>query len=120
MGYRDRSQGFAFVYADLAKLLRERDQIDINSSSPLYGASPSDLSVNLSKDAAVPAADSNHSPTHSQASETQEMPIPLKGDQKQSAVRQIRANLDRLQSLHHKLHAMLEELNQVTNKKKKE
>lgn len=30
---------------------------------------------------------------------------------------QVQGNLERLQSLHHKLHAMLEELNKITGKK---
>lgn len=32
----------------------------------------------------------------------------------QKAIQQIKENLDRLQHLHHKLHAMLEELNHIT------
>lgn len=34
-----------------------------------------------------------------------------------NSVQQIQGNLERLQSLHHKLHAMLEELNKITGKK---
>lgn len=34
-----------------------------------------------------------------------------------TSAEQVQGNLERLQSLHHKLHAMLEELNKITGKK---
>jgi hypothetical protein len=108
MAFRDRSQGFAFVYVDLAKLLRERDQFNDNADAPVYG--PEEKAVNFNKD---PRPAGTPPPTLVEdisTSQTQERNV---------AVRQIKDNLDRLQNLHHKLHAMLEDLNKATDTKKK-
>jgi len=43
---------------------------------------------------------------------------PIK-ETRDDAVQRLKDNLDRLQSLHHKLHAALYELDTITNKKKK-
>ena len=88
MAQRDRAQGFAFVYVDIAKLLQENGKV--REDSPLLIPDETQ-SVHVPKNASAP---------HS------------------SAVKQIQQNLDRLSALHHKLHAMLEELNQITGKKK--
>ncbi len=90
MALRDRSQGFAFVYVDVAKLLKENTKV--REEAPVL--IPQDIhSVHVPKNTAAPAADG-------------------------AAVKQIQENLDRLSVLHHKLHAMLDELNSITGKKK--
>jgi hypothetical protein len=111
VAYRDRSQGFAFVYTDLAKLLRERDKIDDNAHGPVYG--PEEKTINFNRDNQLKPAVPSPSPAPSQDV------IAPAATERNSAIRQIRENLDRLQSLHHKLHSMLDELNQVTDTKKK-
>jgi len=90
MAQRDRSQGFAFVYVDVAKLLKENSKV--REEAPVL--IPQDIaSVHVPKASAAPAVDGQ-------------------------AVKQIQENLDRLSVLHHKLHAMLDELNSITGKKK--
>src|SRR6476619_1888119 len=101
MAFRDRSQGFGFVYLDLAKFIAERDELE-KKHTPYP---PADVTtVNFNKD-------------------PQTQVLPLRPSEKvtkpwstprNEAITQIRENLDRLQALHHKLHAMLAELNQVT------
>ena len=92
MAQRDRSQGFAFVYVDIAKLLKENTKV--REDSPVLV--PEDTqSVRVPNPVSMPA-----------------------GSQASPAVKQIQENLDRLSVLHHKLHAMLDELNQITGKKK--
>jgi len=108
MAHRDRSQGFGFVYVDLAKILAERDNLDkVAETGPVH---PTNIpSYNFNKDprpAAVP-------PEAVEAAPVVKKPEPT------AAIQQIRENLDRLKSLHHKLHAMLEELNQLTDREKK-
>lgn len=110
MAYRDRSQGFAFVYTDLAKLLRERDKLVDNDQGPVYG--PEEKSINFNKDSHVART------VTPVAAPSQDVIAPA-ATERNSAIRQIRENLDRLQSLHHKLHSMLDELNHVTDTKKK-
>lgn len=103
MANRDRSQGFAFVYVDLAKLLRERDKISDDAEGPVYG--PEEKSIRFARDTRP-------------APKAPETLAPQVAD-RNAAITQIRENLDRLQSLHHKLHAMLADLNQVADVKKK-
>lgn len=89
MAYRDKTQGFAFSYVDIAKLIR--DQQERRNSDPKPQVAPV---VNTNKDT-----------------------LPL--NQNSRSVEDVKNHLDRLQALHHKLHAILEELNQATNWKKK-
>lgn len=95
MAQRDRTQGFAFVYVNVGELLRQAKKTseiaDISSHQP-----PTGEVVNVNKEA--PAA--TDPKTSSQA------------------VEELKGNLDRLQSLHHKLHAMLADLH-TTGKKKR-
>jgi len=52
--------------------------------------------------------------------ETQSAPVATQGQtthQFNQSSQQVQGNLERLQSLHHKLHVMLEELNKLTGKK---
>lgn len=89
MAHRDRSQGFGFVYVDISTLLKQRDAMNAPS-------------VNFNKDPEKPK----------DTQEREETP-------RISAIHQIKQNLDRLQTLHHKLHVMLEELNQITSSKRR-
>ena len=104
MAQRDRSQGFAFVYVDIAKILSERDQLK-DPSMPVEN--PTAKTINFNKDPLPKPA----------TVLTDEISQDARG--RRDAIAQVRANLDRLQALHHKLHAMLAELNQVTDDKKK-
>lgn len=104
MAQRDRSQGFGFVYVDVATLLKQAKTWNPSEDEP------QGQTVNFNKDP-KPA------PTPVAAT-----PAPKESFKDRSkAVQEIQSNLDRLQALHHKLHAMLEELNQAagTNGKKK-
>ena len=103
MAQRDKSQGFAFVYVDILELLK---------FSKAYEAP--DISVHSENNAQV--VNLNKDPQSSAQSD------PSPQNPSTSAIQQIRENLDRLQTLHHKLHAMLAELNHATvpGKKKKE
>ena len=113
MAHRDRSQGFAFVYVDLAKLLRERDKFTDNDTGPVYG--PEEKSINFNRDIATAVRPTPVTTT----APVEPAEISPQTTERNSAIRQIRENLDRLQSLHHKLHSMLDELNTVTDTKKK-
>ncbi len=99
MAQRDRSQGFGFVYVDIGALLAQRDQIKKEFAQPI---------------------DTGTSQTANFAKrlESRQSVAPESTPEHQAAVAQIRENLDRLQSLHHKLHAMLEEINTLSGKKK--
>lgn len=93
MAHRDRSQGFGFVYVDIKKLLEEKDALG-NPESPTPVSTEGVAAANFPK-----TADAVR--------------------ERSQAVHQIKDNLDRLQSLHHRLHAMLAEIGQITDKKKK-
>lgn len=112
MASRDRGQGFGFVYVDIAKLLKEKNKLFENPSSGPVHTDSTAKTINFNRDeliqrkaAAAPVA-AAPAPTDSVRERAQ-------------AIQQIRDNLDRLQSLHHKLHAMLNELNQAADKKRK-
>ena len=102
MAQRDRSQGFGFVYVDIAKLLANKEWQ--KEGMPITSNEDAQV-INFNRDPQLKAA-------------TETAPAEAPRD-KVPAVQQIRENLDRLQSLHHKLHAMLAELNQLTGDKKK-
>jgi hypothetical protein len=107
MAVRDKSQGFAFVYTDLAKILAERDR-GTREDAPVVPP-PETQSVNFNKDVrrVPPPADAAATAAGNDARA------------RATAIQEIKENLDRLQSLHHKLHAMLEELNKITEQEKK-
>lgn len=108
MAQRDRSQGFGFVYVDIAALLAQRDQLKKEFSQPVdTGTSQA---VRFAQPVASPTKSMPAAPSESVADETRDH---------KNAVAQIRDNLDRLQSLHHKLHAMLEEINLLSGRNKK-
>lgn len=105
MAQRDRSQGFGFVYVDVANLFATRDLLDKRNSRAQAIPTPTDAkTLNFNKDPRPAATPARVEP-------------PKEGSE--VAIQQIRENLDRLQSLHHKLHAMLEELTQITDRDKK-
>ena len=92
MATRDRSQGFGFVYMNLESFLSKKDQW--LEEGPV--AAPAEAkTMNFNKDAAATSPESA-----------------------KASVAQIRENLDRLQSLHQRIHGMLQELNQLGNRKK--
>jgi hypothetical protein len=121
MAERDKSQGFAFVYVDVKKLLAEaRARVTTpTSASPTDTTEPTKtetpaptwptpgakvLNFNRDVDVVRPPLFQEPSPAALPPSE---------------ALRQIRQSLDRLQALHHKLHAVLAELSQVTERDRK-
>ena len=91
MAYRDKTQGFAFAYVDIQKLLSQKSP----EKEPTL---PTDNIVPLAKE---------------QDAEN------TKPAEKSPSVEQVKQNLDRLQALHHKLHAILDELNRSTKHSKK-
>lgn len=99
MASRDRSQGFGFVYMNLESLLSNKEQWTEEGPLPTFNTK----TVNFNKDAAVAPVTEITSP---------ETTAP------KTSVEQIRENLDRLQSLHQRIHVMLQELNQMGARKK--
>lgn len=105
MAQRDRSQGVGFVYVDLAKLLAEGANQKDFSLHPQAGTAQV---INLNRDTSVAPTSAAQSAERT-SSETES----------EKAIQKIKENLDRLQTLHHRLHAVLAELNQVAGSKKK-
>ena len=91
MAYRDKTQGFGFVYVDLKSLLEQRKS---QTAEAITKIPKNAKTVNFNKD------------------------IPQRPPQATPSLDQIKKNLDRLQKLHQKLHIMLEELNHLTDDKK--
>ena len=100
---RDKSQGFGFVYFELAALLGKNRAIPAAQQSIDTGsfAVPN---INF------PKLEARKTPEDSM--NTNPAPIDSK------KVHDIRDKLDRLQALHHKLHVMLEEVDKLTKKKR--
>lgn len=103
MGQRDKTQGFGFMYVDISKILLERKNSAQNVTSETPVMTDNVKHANFNKDAPLPKATLTT----------------LVADQKAEAIRQVKANLDRLQTLHHKLHSMLDELSRVNDSKNK-
>ena len=104
MAQRDRSQGFGFVYMDVSKLLKQKNEdmpTDFQAPIDTESLTVANFNKDTNRTLEVSAEQSDY--VRSRA----------------TAMQQIRTNLDRLQSLHHKLHAMLAELNSLTGEKKK-
>lgn len=93
MAQRDRSQGFGFMYVDISRLLQEKAKLEKDNDKPVL--TENTKTANFNKDSDVKPAAKVYD---------------LKTTDKTVAIKQIKENLDRLQSLHHKLHAMLEEI----------
>lgn len=103
---RDRSQGFGFMYVDITKLLKERKENASNEATDEKPVLTNNVKhANFNRDTVAPKTTAEISA--------------LTANQKEDAIRQVRANLDRLQVLHHKLHSMLDDLNKTTDSKKK-
>lgn len=118
MANRDKSQGIAFVYGDLQKMLSDEFVPWAKDSSVKAVNFPlPEPRRAVSKLEEAPVPESN--PTSEEVNEENRSVGRRKSDQDTASIRRIRENLDRLQTLHHKLHAMLEELNQVSGSKKK-
>ncbi len=119
MAQRDQSQGFGFVYVEIKKLLEQRHTLSEGDLS--YTSPETAQTVNFNKDSSKrPAATTSHETL--QAPKAAVAPPESTPDairERSNAIQQIRTNLDRLQSLHHKLHAMLAELNTISDSKKK-
>lgn len=94
MAYRDRSQGFSFVYMDLKQFNAMRQTLLENEEAPVLLPEP-EKAVHTAAPAPAPSTTAN--PT----------------------VGQIKENFDKLQSLHQKLHVILAELNKMGDKDKK-
>jgi hypothetical protein len=104
MAQRDKTQGFGFVYVDIEKLLAQRDELV--KERALHPQAETAHVINLNRDQVGAKA----------KAVIADMAIPST-----TSLEQIREKLDRLQTLHHKLHVVLEELTTVTgqdNKKK--
>ena len=104
MARQDRTQGFGFVYVDIAKLLKEAR----GDKAPQMEPQPKKSVLVKRELHAVPSPKPVGNETNA-----------LVDQNRDKAIKQIKENLDRLQSLHHKLHAMLEELNKITDPKKR-
>jgi hypothetical protein len=104
MAQRDRSQGFGFMYVDISKILKQRDELAKSEMTPV--STNNVMTANFNKDRKI------------ETPVTAEVPPTVPYDKAQ-AIQQIKNNLDRLQTLHHKLHAMLAELNKISDKKTK-
>ncbi len=102
MATRDRSQGFGFVYMNLGTLLSKQEWA-VDETAPV--APPQGAKVlNFNKDTNFVAE--------------KPAPAPAPAEPVKAPIEQIRENLDRLQTLHHRIHVMLEELNTLSGRKK--
>lgn len=129
MAYRDRSQGFGFIYWDIQELLNRREEVidedwQVPSSVPSAGnTSLSALSLNFNKssDASIlKATQASQAAKNGTAPAADSTPAPVAAPSApRTPEQQIRENLDRLQQLHRRLHAMLEEIQDSTQKKKR-
>lgn len=135
MAERDKSQGFGFVYVDVKKLLEEA-RARVTEATTTESATPSEKSdapteASEKSAANVPTPISVQWPTPGAKvlnfnRDTDVVPaptadaVPSVATQNPSvALKQIRQSLDRLQALHHKLHAVLAELSQATERDRK-
>ncbi len=114
MAYRDSSQGFGFVYMDLSKLLKKDGWMDDGPLPAFEGKS-----INFNKDSNFTKPSKDGAFEKTQAPNVVPFPTPVGvSTEAKTPIEQIRQNLDRLQTLHHRIHVMLEELNQLNGKKK--
>ncbi len=103
MATRDRSQGFGFVYMNLGSLLSKKEWA-VDDAAPIAPAGAKVLNFNK---------DTNFVP-----STPAPTPPAPPAEPTRAPIEQIRENLDRLQTLHHRIHVMLEELNTLSGRKK--
>lgn len=109
MAQRDRSQGFGFMYVNIAKVLEEQKEVSAESVTPVSTKNVHHANFNRDTEAMPTTKDSQVKPSTDV--------VKLEG--RAQAMAQIKENLDRLQSLHHRLHAMLEELNKISSSPKR-
>ena len=114
MAQRDRSQGFAFVYADIASLLAQRAEISTDAHAPVIPPQQSKVVRITSK----PKVQTKTQKGSESASQRVLENAPKPGTQS-AEKKEIKSSLDRLQVLHQRLHAMLEELNEITGKRRR-
>lgn len=122
MAERDKSQGHGFVYVDVKKLLdeararvaesspkTEKTETPSEAPAPIVWPEPGAKVLNFNRDAEAAKAEGLR-PDTSLLTTTPPSQNPS------AALKQIRQSLDRLQALHHKLHAVLAELSQATER----
>ncbi len=110
MAFRDRNQGFGFVYVDIKKLLEQTDIIEQNPET--HPQENTAFSIHLPKKPTPSPAPAIVQVAEAKTDASTARPV-------DERIKQIKENLDRLQSLHHKLHAVLDELSNVNRGKKK-
>ncbi len=121
MAHRDTSQGFGFLYVDVEQIFRnlrlQKIEAQENNNNNNHDNNNAKVS-SRAENAAAKNEDQSlfHIPKDKNQKSSMSTAVP--GNSSTRAVSEIRSNLDRLQSLHHQLHAMLEELDQVTKKPK--
>ncbi len=115
MAYRDKSQGFAFVYVDIHKLLASQKAMQVEALPPQKNV------INMNRDPKVNRSPNEQLPFEQFTPIQPELQHPVSESPKDrvEAIEEVKKNLDRLQSLHHKLHTVLDDLNQVGKWKKK-
>lgn len=107
MAHKDRNQGFGFMYADITKLIAKKKELEAQEGfTPIQ---PEGKTLNFNRDTQSIVA-----------KQIAEIPKTNGVNQmlqdRANAISTLKDNLDRLQSLHHKLHSMLDELNKITDK----
>lgn len=107
MAQKDRNQGFGFMYADITKLIAKKQELEKQQGFTPLSTEGKTLNFNRDKVSVV-------------AKPIDKLPNTDGINQmildRTNAVTTLKDNLDRLQSLHHKLHSMLDELNKITDK----
>ncbi|MFM8314416.1 MAG: hypothetical protein ACKOA8_09040 [Deltaproteobacteria bacterium] len=110
MAQRDRNQGFGFMYADITKLIAKKKEMEkAEGSTPIQ---PEGQTLNFNRDkSSVVAKVASETPS------TQGFNQMIQD--RANAISTLKDNLDRLQTLHHKLHSMLDELNKISDRDSK-
>ena len=100
MATRDRSQGFSFVLGDVKEMLSQLAGLDdAHVETP-----PAAAVVNMNKD------------TDTNPALVPNAPVPVVANPE---TEKAKAGLDKLQNLHQQIHIILEELNQLSSRKKR-
>lgn len=106
MAQRDRNQGFGFMYADITKLIAKKRELEKADGFAPIQTEGQTLNFNRDKSPIV-------AKVASELPRTDGINEMIKD--RANAISTLKENLDRLQSLHHKLHAMLDELNKIAD-----
>ncbi len=107
MAQKDRNQGFGFMYADITQLIAKKKEMEKAEGFTPIQIEGQTLNFNRDKSPLV-------AKTTTEFPSTEGFNDMLKD--RANAVATLKENLDRLQSLHHKLHSMLDELNKITDR----